>query len=68
MSIQYPQNRLNELNEFQVALRENNRIVSQSVNNEIITRDLQQYSHLFAELEIFAGAIENFAFAFTGNL
>lgn len=68
MSTTYPENRMNELREFQIALRENNRIVSQWVNNEIITRDLDQFSNLFAELEIFTLAIEDFVFAFTGNL
>ncbi len=68
MPVWYAENRLNELNAFQTALRENNRIVSQSVNNEVITKDLQQFSDLFAELEIFVMAIEDFTFAFTGNL
>jgi len=68
MPTTYPENRINELEKFQTALRENNRIVSQSVNNEVITKDLNQFSDLFAELEIFAMAIEDFAFAFTGNL
>lgn len=68
MPITYTEDRLNELSDFQSALRENNRIVSESINNEIITRDLKQFSDLFAELEIFTLAIEDFSFAFTGNL
>lgn len=68
MPIWYTENRLNELAAFQNALRENNRIISQSVNNEIITKDLQQFSDLFAELEVFTLAIEDFVFAFSWNL
>lgn len=68
MPLKYSENRLNQLSIFEAARRENNRIISKEIDNEIITRDLKQYSHLFAELEIFAAAIENFSFGFTGNL
>ena len=68
MPITYSEDRNNQLKLFNNALRENNRIVSQSVNNEIITKDLEQFSDLFAELEIFVMAIEDFVFSFTGNL
>jgi len=68
MPIEYVEMRSNQLKVFQNALRENNRIISEEINNEIISQDLEQYSHLFSELEIFAAAIENFVFAYSWNL
>jgi len=68
MPIEYVEMRSNQLKVFQNALRENNRIIAQEINNEIISQDLEQYSHLFSELEIFTAAIENFVFAYSWNL
>lgn len=60
MPITYAENRVNELSEFQSALRENNRIISQSVDQQVLYDDMKKFGTQFTELEKFVAAIEDF--------
>ena len=66
MAIPYSENRINELDRFQTALKENNRLVSLAVDKTILQDDMKQFWEQFAELERFVAAIEDFCRAITG--
>jgi hypothetical protein len=66
MRIPYSEDRINELEKFQTALRENNRIVSLAVDKTILQDDMKQFATQFAELERFVAAIEDFCMAIKG--
>ena len=66
MAIPYAENRINELENFQTALRENNRIVSLAVDKTILQWDMEEFAKQFTELERFVAAIEDFCKAIVG--
>lgn len=66
MAIPYVEDRINELENFETALRENNRIVSLAVDKTILQDDMKQFWDQFTELERFVAAIEDFCKAITG--
>jgi hypothetical protein len=43
MAIPYSENRINELDRFQTALKENNRLVSLAVDKTILQDDMKQF-------------------------
>jgi hypothetical protein len=66
MRIPYSEDQINELETFQTALRENNRIVSLAVDKSILQDDMKQFATQFTELERFVAAIEDFCKAIKG--
>ncbi|MCD5374993.1 hypothetical protein LR010_00910 [Candidatus Gracilibacteria bacterium] len=66
MRIPYSEDKLNELEKFQTALRENNRIVSLAVDKTILQDDMKEFGKQFTELERFVAAIEDFCKGITG--
>lgn len=57
----YPESRMNELTQFQSALRENNARFSSSITNSLLQEDLKAFGKQFSELEIFVAGIEDFS-------
>lgn len=62
----YPEVRIAELEQFTTRLRENNRVLSQSVDNEIQNDAFEDFNNQFAELEKFVTAMKEFVEAISG--
>ncbi len=61
MPISYVEARNNELLRFEAALKENNRILAASIDNQILYDDMKKFGDQFTELEKFVAAMEDFA-------
>ena len=68
LPITYPETRLNELQVFQEALAENNRILSESLNAQILLDSSNDFINQFAELERFVTSIEDFSISIVSLL
>lgn len=66
MPTTYPESRVNELVNFQRALAENNRVLSQAVDRSISQNELEDFANQFTELEKFVAAMKDFAESITG--
>ncbi len=66
MPTQYPEIRNNELTRFQNALKENNRIIDKSVDQQILYDDMKKFGDQFTELEKFVAAMEDFCMGLKG--
>ncbi len=60
MPLNYVEQRRNNLKKFMSALEENNRLVSESVEKQIIHDDMKKFNKSFSELEQFVKNIEDF--------
>lgn len=68
MPISYPETRSNELTRFQMALKENNRIIDKSVDAQLLYDDMKKFGDQFTELEKFVYAIEDFTIGLSGEV
>lgn len=66
MPITYPEERIKELQDFSVALEENNRILSQSVDKKLLQDAMWDFADQFTELEKFVAAMKDFVEAISG--
>lgn len=68
MPTPYVERRSNELSVFQTALRENNRIIENAVDQQILYDDMKDFWDQFTELEKFVAAMEDFVKGLKGTV